>query len=221
MRPPAPPHAALVAAAAVAVLLVVSPAAARAQVAPGDTGTTAAPIPPWERRAPARVALGGGGLYQSARGAAGQRVQDGGGFDVFGSLAVSALALNVGYQRSAHRLPGAGTGRATDQGVFVEPRLSVAPLRNFTPYLAGRLAFLRRNVDAGGPFAAERTSLVAYGGGAGTLVWIAPGVQLDLAAMYTRIDAGRDGAPGAFAGGTGGAALLRAGLVVGLDRWGR
>jgi hypothetical protein len=212
---PAPPRAVLAAAAALAVAL---PAVARGQAAPGDTGTTAAPIPPWERRSPARVAIGGAGLFQSARGAAGQRLQEGGGFDVFGSLAVSALALNVGYQRSAHRLPGAGAGRATDQGVFVEPRLSVAPLRNFTPYLAGRVAFLRRS--GGGAFADERTSLVAYGGGAGTLVWVAPGVQLDLAAMYTRTDRG-DGASGAFAGGTGGAALLRAGVVVGLDRWGR
>jgi hypothetical protein len=98
------------------------PDRAAAQAAPGDTGTAAAPIPPWERRSALGVAFGGAGLFQSARGPAGARVQDGGGFDVFGSLAVASFALGAGYQRSQHRLPGAAAGRATEQGLFVEPR---------------------------------------------------------------------------------------------------
>ncbi len=217
----APAAAPALAALAVAAAL---PNAVRAQAAPADTGTAAAPIPPWERRSAVDVAVGGSGLYQSARGAAGRRVQDGGGFDVFGSVAVASFALGVGYQRSEHRLPGA-SGRATDQGAFVEPRLSVAPFRGFTPYLAGRLAFVRRNVPAGPLYAADTRSLVSYGAGVGTLVSVAPRVQLDFSAMYTRLSGGDQvGAaviPGPFVGGTGSAALLRAGLVFGFDRWGR
>jgi len=196
-----------------------------AQIAPGDTGTSAAPVPPWERRSATRLAVGGAGLYQSARGASGTRVQDGGGFDLFGSVAVSSFALGVGYQRSQHGLPGAGTGRATDQGAFVEPRFSVAPFRNFTPYVAGRLGFIRRSVPQSALYAAETNALVSYGAGLGTLVSVAPGVQLDLGAMYTRLDGGDQAGgavvPGPFLGGTGGGAMLRAGVVLGLDRWGR
>jgi opacity protein-like surface antigen len=113
----------------------------------------------------------------------------------------------------------------TEHGVYVEPRFSVAPFRNFTPYLSGRLGFIRRSAPAGAQYSAESASLVGYGAGVGTLVWVAPGVQLDVSAMYSRLSgdagAGAPGAPRPFAGGTGGAAMLRAGLVLGFDRWGR
>ena len=211
--------------AAALLLGAVLPNVVHAQLAPGDTGTAARPIPPWERRSGVGLALGGAGLYQSGRGATGQRLQDGGGFDAYGSVVVSALALNVGVQRSEHRLPGAATGRLTDQGVFFEPRISVAPFRNFTPYVAGRLAFVRRTVPASARFAAERRSLTGFGAGIGTLVSVAPGVQLDFSTMYSRLSGGDDlgstGVPGPFLGGTGGATMLRAGVVVGFDRWGR
>lgn len=206
-------------------LAALAPHTLPAQIAPGDTGTTAAPVPPWERRSATRLAVGGAGLYQSARGASGTRVQDGGGFDLFGSVAIASFALGVGYQRSQHGLPGAAAGRATDQGAFVEPRFSVAPFRNFTPYVSGRLGFIRRSVPQSARYAAETRSLVSYGAGVGTLVSVAPGVQLDIGALYTRLNGGdQAGAavvPGPFVGGTGGGALLRAGLVLGLDRWGR
>jgi opacity protein-like surface antigen len=101
----------------------------------------------------------------------------------------------------------------------------VAPFRNFSPYLAGRLGFLRRSVPAGAQFAGETRSLVGYGAGVGTLVRLAPGVQLDAAVLYTGLSGGDQAAPavapGAFLGGTGGAPALRLGAVVGLDRWGR
>lgn len=222
-----PPHLvpAVAAFAASFALAGATPLAAGAQIAPGDTGTSAAPVPPWERRSATRLAVGGAGLYQSARGATGSRVQDGGGFDVFGSVAVSSFALGVGYQRSQHGLPGVGTGRATEHGAFVEPRFSVAPFRNFTPYMAGRLGFIRRRVPQSALYAAQTNSLVSYGAGVGTLVSVAPGLHLDLGAMYTRLNGG-DGSgatvvPGPFLGGTGGGAMLRAGVVLGFDGWGR
>jgi opacity protein-like surface antigen len=206
-----------------AALPNVVPAALRAQPARADTGTSAAPVPPWERRSGVGLTLGGAGLYQSARGATGARVQDGGGFDAFAGVSVAALLVSVGYQRTEHRLDAAGAGRATEQGLFLEPRLSVAPFRNFTPYVAGRVAFLRRAVPASARYAAETRSLTGFGAGLGTLVAVAPGVQLDFGAMYSRLGGGAStaAAPGAFAGGTGNAAVLRAGLVIGSGRWGR
>lgn len=212
LRRPAP--AARVAAAVLTCVGAATPAAAQQAADP-------VPPAPWERRSPVRVSLGAAGLYQSARGPSGARVADGGGFDAFGALHVSALALAVGYQRSEYRLPGAASGRALYHGVFVEPRVSVAPFRNFTPYVAGRAAFLRRRVPASAQYVADTRALTALGAGVGTLVWLAPAVQLDLAAMYANVRGGGGAATGAFAGGTGNGAVLRAGVVVGFDRWGR
>lgn len=204
-----------------ALLLVTSvPCLVHAQVEPGDTGTSAAPIPPWERRSAPRLAIGGGGLYQSGRAAE----NAGAGFDVFGSIGVSALALGAGYQRSSHRVPGADGG-STYQGLFVEPRVALGAFRSFTPYVAGRVGFLTHEVSArtiAGAAPAPRSSdrVTTLGAGLGTLASIAPGVQLDLGAMYTDVRGASDVAPSAI-DPVRRAALLRVGVTVGLDRWGR
>lgn len=191
-------------------------ATARAQAADDSV-----PPAPWERRSPVRFAVGGGGIYQSARRTS--DLADGGGFDVVGSLGVSSFALGVGYQRTQHRVSGAESGRVTYQGLLVEPRFSVAPFRNFTPYVDGRVSFLRQQVSAGTVLTADRASFVALGAGVGTLVWLAPGVSLDLGGMYSDVRAGsRSGAVGgARVGSTGRGVMLRAGVVLGFDRWGR
>lgn len=184
------------------------------------------PVPPWERRSPVSLSLGAGGLYSGARAGGGARLNDGAGFDVHGAIGVSALSLGVGYQRTTQGLPNTGT-RATIDGIFVEPRLAVAPYGSFTPYLAGRVGFLRRDVPASARWEASRDNFTQLGAGAGLLVSVAPSVHLDLGALYTWVrdrdadDVTTQPVPGPFVGGTGGAALLRAGMVVGFDRWGR
>jgi hypothetical protein len=202
-----------------ALLALLSAAPAEAQRA------AVRPTPCRPRRGSGAAACGSRwrrGLFQSARGSNLNRVGDGGGFDAFGALQVSALALGVGYQRTTHRLATSGAGRAVYDGVFVEPRLSVAPFRNFTPYVAARASFLRQRVEASSQFQADRRSLTALGAGIGTLVWLAPSVQLDLAGMYSDVrGGGRAASAGTFGGGTGSGAVIRAGLVVGLDNWGR
>lgn len=212
----------LVAPALVAALVLAARVDAQRTSARGADPDTVPPAP-WERRAPVRFALGAGGLYQLSRDGAGTRVADGGGFDAFGALQISALSLGIGYQRSGRRLPSAGAGRVTYDGVFVEPRLSVAPYRNFTPYLAGRVTFLRQRVPASAQYRADSRSLTALGAGIGTLVWLAPSVQLDLAGLYTEVrgSARAESAANMFTGGTGSGAVLRAGLVFGLENWGR
>lgn len=210
---------ALRAAAALAALVALgSVSAAHAQ----DAGDRVPPAP-WERRSPVRFAVGGGGIYQSATGTAATRPTDGTGFDVFGSLGVSSLALGVGYQRTQHRAPSADAARVVYQGLFVEPRFSVAPYRNFTPYVNGRVSLLREQVSAGTGSAIERTSVVALGAGIGTLVWLAPSVSLDLGGMYSDMRVGsRSGRVAGSGGrGTGRGVMLRAGVVLGFDRWGR
>ena len=215
---PRRPHASrLVRHAALApALLALAPALAHAQ--------SDRPVAPWERRSAPTLALGGAGLYAGAR-EGGGRLNDGGGFDVHASVGVSALSLGVGYQRSTQGLPGTGT-RATLDGIFVEPRVAIAPYGNFTPYVAGRIGFLRQDVPASTAWRASRERVTQLGGGAGVLVSIAPNVSLDLGALYTHVQDRDRGAhdlalPARFEGGTGGAALLRAGLVIGFDRWGR
>lgn len=206
-----------------AALLAAGAAPAHAQFRaprPDRSGADSVPPAPWERRSPVRFALGGAGLFQSARGG-NPGMSDGGGFDAFGALQVSALSVGVGYQRTEHRLLPSGSGRALYHGVFVEPRVSVAPFRNFTPYVAGRAAFLQLRAPATTQVQAERHSLTALGAGVGTLVWLAPSVQLDLAGMYTDVRGGRSAALDARGAGPGRGALVRAGLVLGLDNWGR
>jgi hypothetical protein len=202
-------------------------AGALVMAAPALAGAQETPPPPWERRSTAAFGVGGGALYSGARTGGGTRANDAVGFDVQGSVAISALALGVGYQRASRGLPGTGSGSATEDGVFVEPRVAVAPFRNFTPYVAGRVGFLRREVPASTAFAATRTNLTQLGAGVGTLVSLAQNVQLDLGAMWTDVrtrggsQVGIVPVPGPFVGGTGSGAMLRAGLVLGLDRWGR
>lgn len=214
------------AAAALALTAVVPnavrPAAVRAQVAPGDTGTSAAPVPPWERRVPARFGVGGAALYQSGRAVE----PAGAGFDAFGSVAVSAFSLGVGYQRSAHRVSGSAGGAATYQGLFVEPRLALVSFRGFTPYVAGRVGFLAHEVPArsnasGAPAAASSDRVTTLGAGVGALVPVAPGVHLDLTGMYAGVQGGAAPAGVAALGALRRAVTLRAGITLGFGRWGR
>lgn len=205
-------------AAALAVLAAaLAPGALHAQRQPDDR-----PVPPWERRSAPTFSVGGAGVFAGARSGDG-RLDAGGGFDVHAAVGVSALSLGVGYQRTTHDLAGTSTS-GTLSGVYVEPRIAVAPFRNFTPYVAGRVAFLTLDAPASPAFAATDASRTQYGGGAGVLVSLAPNVSLDLGAMYTWVaGSGTDGAAATqpFTGGRGGAPLLRAGLVLGFDRWGR
>jgi hypothetical protein len=181
-----------------------------------------APVPPWERRSAPTFALGAAGVYASPRGSGPTRVADGAGFEAQGMLGVGALALGVGYQRTVQPVRAAGVD-ATYDGVFVEPRVAVAPFRNFNPYLAGRVSFLRQRVPGTTRNEATRANTTALGGGIGTLVSLAPNVQLDLAALYQHVAAG-DAATGEarapLRAGGGNGALLRAGVVLGFDRWG-
>ena len=217
-------HLAPPAALALAALLpnAVRPVAAHAQVVPGDTGTSAAPVSPWERRARARFGVGGAALYQSGRAVE----PAGAGFDAFGSVAVSAFSLGAGYQRFAHRVSGSAGGAATYQGLFVEPRVALASFRGFTPYVAGRIGFLSHEVPArsnasGVPAAASRDQVTTVGAGFGALVPVASGVHVDLGAMYTGVQGGAAPAGVAVLGAVRRAVTLRAGVTLGFDRWGR
>jgi hypothetical protein len=214
-RRPSAPRAAAALAAALA-LSAALPNVTPAQSAPGDTGTTAAPVPPWERRSALGVAVGGAGLFQSARGSAGQRVQDGGGFDVFGSVAAASFALGVGYQRSEHRLPGAGRG-AHEQGRS-SSRAERAPFRT-SPRTspAARLRAAQRPAARARGRDRGRWSATAAGRHARV---VAPGVQLDLPRCTPTLGRGaRRAGARAVRRRHRRAAMLAPGGV-GFDRWG-
>jgi hypothetical protein len=168
--------------------------------------------PPQHRRSAPQLGLEAGGLFTRGSSA---NTGDASGFDVMGSVGSGLFSLGGGYQRATVRLAGP-TSQSSDvlDGFFVEPRLAL-PLAagNFTPYLFGRAAWLTS--DIGGTGGGRRESSASQaGGGIGTLIWLAPRLQLNAAllAVDTR-------APGSLLDGA--SVGLRAGLTLGLDRWGR
>jgi hypothetical protein len=176
---------------------------------------------PWERRARPSLSVEGAGLYSAINAGGGGALGDGFGFDVQGNVGVSAFSLGVGYQRATQSIDGVSR-RAVYDGVYLEPRLAL-PLGygSFTPYLAGRVGRVRLTtpdaVSGGG-------TGTWIGGGGGVLVSVAPGVQLNLAGMWARVNlSDRDDVAldGRLVEGAGNGVLLRAGVVLGFDRWGR
>lgn len=191
---------------AVVLALVASAPAAQAQ------RHTERHTPPWERRSSPSFAIGGAGLYTGVRDSDVGRVRDGYGFDVHAAVGVSAFALAGGYQRTVQSLRDTDTD-VTLQGPYVEPRVALASGGSFTPYLTGRVAFLRQRVS-GDVVSVSNATRTSVGGGLGMLVALGPAVHLDLTAQYTRFDVRQDTRHGD-------GALLRAGMVFGFDRWGR
>jgi len=176
--------------------------------------------PPQHRRERAQLALEGSGFLSQLSGNAVGSATDGTGFEVMGSVGVSVLSLGGGYQRSTHRL---GASDASITGVFFEPRLALPFVaRNFTPFVYGRVSRLDRSVD--GEIGSLETRGTGLGAGVGTYLWLAPNIQLSSAVGWNEV---RFGDPGPNAGfpivgrTSGNNWTVRAGVVLGFDRWGR
>lgn len=163
-----------------------------------------------QRQAPS-FSVEAGATYQALRGNVLSDLNDGRGAEAQFTVGISNLAVSAGYQRSWHDV--AGTSRqATLSGFFVEPRLALPfAASNFTPYLYGRGGVLERAESVGG---VEFTSnITQLGGGAGSLIYLAKGVQLNLGGGYQLLRAGKriadDTRP------NGGSFVMRAGLTLG------
>jgi hypothetical protein len=119
--------------------------------------------------------------------------------------------------RTAHDVAGTEDDLVV-RGVFVEPRLAL-PIAygNFTPYLMRRATRMERRLGPGGA-EAESTG-TALCGGAGLLVWVAPGVQLNTSAAYDgmRLTGGTAGDRRTSGSGL----TLRLGLSLGATGWGQ
>ncbi|MCU0648278.1 MAG: hypothetical protein MUF00_09805 [Gemmatimonadaceae bacterium] len=167
--------------------------------------------PPQHRRSAPQLGLEGGGLF--SRGSS-STTADASGFDVMGTVGSGMFSLGGGYQRSTVRQSVAGSADNVLDGFFVEPRLAL-PLSagNFTPYLFGRAAWLTntRTISGG---ATTESSASQVGGGVGTLIWLAPRLQLNTALVVLDTRAAQTPLDGRSLG-------VRAGVTIGLDRWGR
>lgn len=176
--------------------------------------------PPQHRRERAQLALEGSGSLSQLSGNALGSATDGTGFEVMGSVGVSVLSLGGGYQRSTHRVGG---GDATVDGFFFEPRLALPFVaRNFTPFVYGRVSRLDRSID--GEIGSLETRGTGLGAGLGTYLWLAPNIQLSSSVGWNEVRFGDPGPAAGFpiAGRTSGNSwTVRAGLVLGFDRWGR
>ena len=181
------------------------------------SATTATAQPSAQRRSSPTFSIEAGGVYAGYRGGSFRNTNDGGGFDAQANLGVSLFSLGAGYVRTTHDVDGTSEN-AVVSGIFVEPRLAL-PIAygNFTPYLMRRATRMERRLGSGGG-EAESTG-TALCGGAGLLVWVAPGVQLNTSAAYDgmRLTGGTAGDRRTSGSGL----TLRLGLSLGATGWGQ
>ena len=170
----------------------------------------AAPLTAQRRQAP-MFSVEGNANYQALRGNVYSDLNDGRGAEALFTLGISNLALSVGYQRSWHDVVGTSR-QATLSGFFVEPRLALPfAVSAFTPYIYGRGGLLQRAEMVND---AELTSnATQVGGGLGSQIDLAKGIQLNLAGGYQYLRAGRRISDDTRA--KGGAFVMRAGLTLG------
>ena len=171
---------------------------------------SAAPLVAQHRQA-AIFTVEGGVTYNALRGNVYADLDDGRGADAALTVGISNFSVTGGYQRSWHRV--VGTERdATLSGFYVEPRLALPfAASNFTPYLYGRGGVLERAETVAGKEVTSSASQL--GGGVGSLIYLARGVQLNIGGGYHFLRAGRRIADETRA--NGGAFVLRAGLSIG------
>jgi len=171
---------------------------------------SAAPLVAQQRQA-AIFSVEGGATYNALRGDVYSDLGDGRGADAALTVGISNFSLTGGYQRSWHRVMGTERD-ATLSGFYIEPRLALPfAASNFTPYLYGRGGVLERAETVGGSQVTSTASQL--GGGVGSLIDLARGVQLNVGGGYQYLRAGRRIADDTRA--NGGAFMMRAGLSIG------
>ncbi len=175
--------------------------------------SSAAPVIAQHRQAP-MFTVEANGNYQSLRGNVFGDLNDGRGAEAQFTVGISNLAISVGYQRSWHDVVGViGSPRqATLSGVFIEPRLALPfAASNFTPYIYGRGGLLKRAETINDEQFTSDVSQI--GGGLGSMIYLARGVNLNIAGGYQFFRAGKRLADDTRA--NGGAYIMRAGLSLG------
>jgi hypothetical protein len=177
---------------------------------------TAAPVMAQQRQAP-MFTIEAAANYQALRGNVFNDLNDGRGAEAQFTVGISNLAISAGYQRSWHDVigtaPVGGVPRqATISGFYVEPRLAL-PLAasNFTPYVYGRGGLLERAETVAN--SEYKSNITQLGGGLGSMIYLAKGVQLNLTGGYQFLRAGKRIADDTRA--NGGAFVMRAGLSLG------
>lgn len=188
----------------------------RVALASAAVFTTAAPVMAQQRQAP-MFTIEAAANYQALRGNVFSDLNDGRGAEAQFTVGISNLAISAGYQRSWHDIIGTAPDggvprRATLSGFYIEPRLAL-PLAasNFTPYLYGRGGLLERAETISGD--EYKSNVTQLGGGLGSMIYLAKGVQLNLTGGYQFLRAGKRIADDTRA--QGGAFVMRAGLSLG------
>ena len=172
--------------------------------------TTAMPAMAQRRQAPI-FTIEGGANYQALRGNLYSDLNDGRGAEAQFTVGISNLAVSAGYQRSWHDVVGASR-QATLSGFYIEPRLALPyAASNFTPYLYGRGGVLERAETVLGQ--EIKSNATQLGGGIGSLIYLAKGIQLNVGGGYQFLRAGKRIADDTRA--NGGAFVMRAGLTLG------
>jgi hypothetical protein len=180
----------------------------------------ALPLTAQQRQAPT-FSIEGGGSIQTFRGNVFSDLSDGSGAEAMFTVGISNLAIAAGFQRSWHDVTGLGSAtprRATVSGFFVEPRLALPfAASNFTPYLYGRGGQLQREETISN--ALQKSNVTQLGGGLGSMIYLAKGVQMNVAGGYQFLRGGTRVSDNTRP--SGGAFVVRAGLSLGSSGWAR
>ncbi len=179
--------------------------------------TSAAPVMAQHRDAP-MFTVEAGANYQALRGNVFNDLNDGRGAELQLTVGISNLSLSAGYQRSWHDVLDTQR-QATLSGFYIEPRLALPfAASNFTPYMYGRGGLLERAEVV--QDLEYKSNVTQIGGGLGSMIYLAKGLQLNIAGGYQFLRDGKRIADDTRA--NGGAFVMRAGLSLGGNSgWGR
>ncbi len=160
------------------------------------------------------------GIYASLSGDDFQTTDAGFGFDAQLRLRTPGrLSLGAGLQYTSHNDDSIGESVGV-LGVFAEPRLSFSvPASPITPFIGGRVGYLRRSVSAGGTDASSSGWL--YGGTGGVTFRGGPMVDLMVAVVFAGASFSDYEVNGQAQTGTdasGSALAVRAGVSIKLGR---
>lgn len=160
------------------------------------------------------------GVYATLGGDDFEDAKAGVGFDVAGVLRLrNAWSLAVGLQRTSHDSDIEGVDASTGvMAVYGEPRMTLSAMGRMTPYLFGRVSWVKASTELDDFDDEAEATGWAFGAGLGFMAGLTSNIMLNVSAGYHAISLGDQEINGTTAEGTdtsGNSIVLKAGVSIG------